>query len=66
MEKGNVVTLVLNLHESIDTVTELIKAMDAVRFTVGSRGNDFLRIDAFSADKCMQASERKGVKRFIS
>lgn len=53
MEKGNVVTLVLNLHELIDTVTELIKAMDAVSFTVGSRGNDLLRIDAFSADKFM-------------
>lgn len=48
----------LNLHEYIGTSAEIIKALGAVYWTVGSRGNDLLRTDALSAVKLMHASER--------
>lgn len=62
---ANLTTVTLDLHRSSEELAELVKEMDAIYFTAGSRGKDLLQTDAFGAVKLMQAAELSGVKRFI-
>lgn len=55
----------LDLHDSVEDLAEKVKAVDAVYFVAGSRGQDLLQTDAFGAVKLMQAAEAGAAKRFI-
>ncbi|MBF0777681.1 NAD(P)H-binding protein [Streptococcus cuniculi] len=55
----------LDLHASINELSEIVKNHDAIYFLAGSRGKDLLQTDAFGATKLMQAAEASGIKRFI-
>lgn len=55
----------MDLTGPVDDLVELVKGVDAIYFTAGSRGKDLLQTDAFGAVKLAQAAEAAGVQRFI-
>lgn len=55
----------LDLHASVDEISDLMKGADIVYFVAGSRGKDLLQTDAMGAVKTMQAAEKNGIKRYI-
>lgn len=55
----------LDLHDSLESLAELIAGCDAVYFVAGSRGQDLLQTDLFGAVKLMQAAQIDGIHRFI-
>lgn len=62
---GNVNAEKLDLHASIDEITQQIKGSDIVYFTAGSRGKDLIQTDAAGAIKTMIASEKTDIKRYV-
>lgn len=55
----------MDLHASVDELGVLLKGVDAIIFTAGSRGKDLLQTDAYGAVKLMQAAKKVGVTRFV-
>lgn len=55
----------MDLHASEDELGALLKGVDAIIFTAGSRGKDLLQTDAYGAVKLMQAAKKVGVTRFV-
>ena len=58
-------SVAMDLKGPVDALVDLVKGVDAIYFTAGSRGKDLLQTDAFGAVKLVQAAEAAGVKRFI-
>jgi nucleoside-diphosphate-sugar epimerase len=62
-------TVIGDLEDSVDKLSELISGSDAVVFTAGSGGktgyDKTLLIDLDAAVKCMEAAEAKNIKRFL-
>lgn len=52
-------------NSSVDDLITIMKNIDAIIFTAGSRGNNLLQVDAFGAVKAMQAAEKANIKKFI-
>ncbi|WP_423214764.1 SDR family oxidoreductase [Streptococcus equinus] len=65
VELPNVMPQKMDLHASEDELGALLKGVDAIIFTAGSRGKDLLQTDAYGAVKLMQAAKKVGVTRFI-
>ncbi|SEF20286.1 Putative NADH-flavin reductase [Streptococcus gallolyticus] len=65
VELPNVTPQKMDLHASVDDITGLLKGVDAVVFTAGSRGKDLLQTDAYGAVKLMQAAKEVGITRFV-
>ncbi|MCY7171924.1 SDR family oxidoreductase [Streptococcus gallolyticus subsp. gallolyticus] len=65
VELPNVTPQKMDLHASVDDITGLLKGVDAVVFTAGSRGKDLLQTDAYGAVKLMQAAKKAGITRFV-
>ncbi|SER14662.1 SDR family oxidoreductase [Streptococcus gallolyticus] len=65
VELPNVTPQKMDLHASVDDITGLLKGVDAVVFTAGSRGKDLLQTDAYGAVKLMQAVKEAGITRFV-
>lgn len=65
VELPNVTPQKMDLHASVDDITGLLKGVDAVVFTAGSRGKDLLQTDAYGAVKLMQAAKKVGITRFV-
>ncbi len=57
--------VLLDLHDDVSKIQELINGCDAVYFLAGSRGKDLLQTDAFGAVKLMWAAEAAGISRYI-
>ncbi|MFY4776668.1 SDR family oxidoreductase [Metabacillus sp. RGM 3146] len=62
-------TVLANLEDSVDKLTEAVKGNDAIVFTAGSGGSTgedkTLLIDLDGAVKVMEAAEAAGIKRFV-
>lgn len=62
-------TVLVDLEDSVDSIAEAAKGVDAIVFTAGSgpkTGKDkTLMIDLDGAIKTIEAAERAGVKRFV-
>ncbi|TFH45247.1 SDR family oxidoreductase [Streptococcus equinus] len=65
VELPNVTPQKMDLHASVDELGVLLKGVDAIIFTAGSRGKDLLQTDAYGAVKLMQAAKKVGVTRFV-
>lgn len=65
VELHNVTPQKMDLHASVDDITGLLKGVDAVVFTAGSRGKDLLQTDAYGAVKLMQAAKKAGITHFV-
>lgn len=65
VELPNVTPQKMDLHASVDNIAELLKGVDAVVFTAGSRGKNLLQTDAYGAVKLMQAAKKAGITRFV-
>ncbi|SEI53963.1 SDR family oxidoreductase [Streptococcus equinus] len=65
VELPNVTPQKMDLHASEDELGALLKGVDAIIFTAGSRGKDLLQTDAYGAVKLMQAAKKVGVTRFV-
>ncbi len=65
VELPNVIPQKMDLHASVDELGALLKGVDAIIFTAGSRGKDLLQTDAYGAVKLMQAAKKVGVTRFV-
>lgn len=65
VELPNVTPQKMDLHASEDEFGALLKGVDAIIFTAGSRGKDLLQTDAYGAVKLMQAAKKVGVTRFV-
>lgn len=65
VELPNVTPQKMDLHASVDDITGLLKGVDAVVFTAGSRGKDLLQTDAYGAVKLMQAAKKAGITHFV-
>lgn len=58
--------LKMDITSPLDEIEACIPVdTDVVYFTTGSTGKNILQVDLYGAVKCMQAAERKGIKRFI-
>lgn len=55
----------LDLHGEIDDIAGTLADAEIVYFVAGSRGKDLLQTDLHGAVKMMQATERKGIKRYV-
>lgn len=62
---SSVTPVKLDLHDSVDNITNLMQGTDVVYFVAGSRGHDLLQTDAMGAVKTMQAAAKNGIKRYI-
>lgn len=58
IELPNVTPQKMNLHASVDDIEKLLRDVDVVIFTAGSRGKDLLQTDAYGAVKLMQAAKK--------
>ena len=65
VELPNVTPQKMDLHASVDDIEKLLRDVDVVIFTAGSRGKDLLQTDAYGAVKLMQAAKKVGVDRFV-
>lgn len=65
IELPNVIPQKMDLHASVDDIEKLLKGVDVVVFTAGSRGKDLLQTDAYGAVKLMQAAKEAGITRFV-
>lgn len=65
VELPNVTPQKMDLHASEDELGALLKGVDAIIFTAGSRGKDLLQTDAYGAVKLMQAAKKAGITRFV-
>ncbi len=65
VELPNVTPQKMNLHASVDDIEKLLRDVDVVIFTAGSRGKDLLQTDAYGAVKLMQATKKVGITRFV-
>ncbi len=56
----------LDITKPLSSITDLLPDnLEAIYFTTGSRGKDLLQVDLHGAVKTMQATEKKGIKRYI-
>ncbi|MCD7036023.1 SDR family oxidoreductase [Metabacillus sp. GX 13764] len=66
---SGVETVMANLEDSVENLTEAVKGKDAIVFTAGSGGSTgadkTLLVDLDGAVKVMEAGEAAGVKRFV-
>ncbi len=65
IELPNVTPQKMDLHASVDDIEKLLRDVDVVIFTAGSRGKDLLQTDAYGAVKLMQAAKKAGITRFV-
>lgn len=67
--EAGVETVLANLEDPVDVLTEAVKGHDAIVFTAGSGGSTgddkTLLIDLDGAVKVMEAAEAAGIKRFV-
>ncbi|WP_099973894.1 MULTISPECIES: NAD(P)H-binding protein [Lactobacillaceae] len=64
-ETQNIKPVYLDFHDSVENIQEVLADSEAVIFVAGSRGKDLLQTDLNGAVKLMQATENKGIKRYI-
>ncbi|MBE6477254.1 MAG: SDR family oxidoreductase [Propionibacteriaceae bacterium] len=55
----------LDLHDDVETLARAVDGHDAVYFLAGSRGGDLLATDAYGAVKLAQATQSRGIRRFV-
>lgn len=61
----NVIPVYLDLHTTVETISDAFNDAEIIYFTAGSNGADLFQTEAYGAVKAMQAAEMKGIKRFI-